>query len=282
MVTFKDNQDYDVETQLYWVSSRYYSPELCRWISPDSIEYLDPESINGLNLYVYCGNDPINYIDPDGHAPKWWQSILIGVGIIAGAAFFAAAMVYTGGVAGYLIAAGQAALGGLKLAAVAGATAGIVRAGKTAIDGGDIGGVGKSLVLGFSDGFLAGSIYAGIGMISAGISYKIVGTLDYGNGLGCGWKEFNSAGQLLRQGMYQTPNVGGIVFVANQFGIKGGRSFSIDLDVRHGFHFHYKLGEKVNNPFLKKILGNVKRHRWVFAPIMIGVGVGLSDGWSEW
>ena len=27
---------YDVETQLYWVSSRYYSPELCRWISPDS------------------------------------------------------------------------------------------------------------------------------------------------------------------------------------------------------------------------------------------------------
>ena len=50
---------YDVETQLYWVSSRYYSPELCRWISPDSIEYLDPESINGLNLYAYCGNDPV-------------------------------------------------------------------------------------------------------------------------------------------------------------------------------------------------------------------------------
>ena len=43
---------YDKETQLYWVSSRYYSPELCRWISPDSIEYLDPQSINGLNLYA--------------------------------------------------------------------------------------------------------------------------------------------------------------------------------------------------------------------------------------
>ena len=37
---------YDVETELYWVSSRYYSLELCRWISPDSIEYLDSESIN--------------------------------------------------------------------------------------------------------------------------------------------------------------------------------------------------------------------------------------------
>ena len=59
----------DRETQLYWVSSRYYSPELCRWISPDSIEYLDPQYINGLNLYVYCNNDPINKYDPTGHFP---------------------------------------------------------------------------------------------------------------------------------------------------------------------------------------------------------------------
>ena len=63
----QDTIEYDVETQFYWVSSRYYSPKLCRWISPDSIEYLDPESINGLNLYAYYGNDPINYIDLSGH-----------------------------------------------------------------------------------------------------------------------------------------------------------------------------------------------------------------------
>ena len=50
---------YDVETQLFYCNSRYYSPELCRWISPDSIEYLDPESINGLNLYCYCANNPV-------------------------------------------------------------------------------------------------------------------------------------------------------------------------------------------------------------------------------
>ena len=50
---------YDEETNLFLVSSRYYSPELCRWISPDSIEYLDSESVNGLNLYCYCLNDPV-------------------------------------------------------------------------------------------------------------------------------------------------------------------------------------------------------------------------------
>ena len=66
-----------METQLYWVSSRYYSPDLCRWISPDSIEYLDPESINGLNLYAYCGNDPVNRFDPTGHS---WESFWNGVG----------------------------------------------------------------------------------------------------------------------------------------------------------------------------------------------------------
>ena len=60
---------------------RYYNPEWGRWLSPDEIEYLDPESINGLNLYAYCKNDPINYVDPDGHFPV--LALLIGIGISA-------------------------------------------------------------------------------------------------------------------------------------------------------------------------------------------------------
>jgi hypothetical protein len=43
------------------VGHRYYNPEWGRWLSPDDIEYLDPQSINGLNLYAYCNNDPLNY-----------------------------------------------------------------------------------------------------------------------------------------------------------------------------------------------------------------------------
>ena len=79
---------YDVETQLFYCNSRYYSPELCRFISPDSIEYLDPESINGLNLYAYCMNDPINYADPSGHfvitTAMIWGAICVGAAIGAG------------------------------------------------------------------------------------------------------------------------------------------------------------------------------------------------------
>ena len=58
---------YDKETSMYYCKSRYYAPELCRFISLDDIEYLDPESVNGLNLYCYCMNNPIMYCDPSGH-----------------------------------------------------------------------------------------------------------------------------------------------------------------------------------------------------------------------
>ena len=58
---------FDVETNLFYCNSRYYSSELCRFLIPDSIEYLDPESIHGLNLYCYCKNNPMMLVDPSGH-----------------------------------------------------------------------------------------------------------------------------------------------------------------------------------------------------------------------
>ena len=59
---------YDTETGLYYLNARYYSPEWRRFISPDAAEYIDPETPNGLNLYAYCNNDPVNYADPSGHS----------------------------------------------------------------------------------------------------------------------------------------------------------------------------------------------------------------------
>ena len=86
---------YDDETNLFYVTSRYYSPEFCRFISPDSIEYLESKSINGLNLYAYCGNDPVMNVDNSGHLAisAFAVSLLIGIGI--GAAFGASAATYT-------------------------------------------------------------------------------------------------------------------------------------------------------------------------------------------
>ena len=67
---------YDTETSLYYLNTRYYDPETGRFISPDSIDYLDPVAINGLNLYAYCGNNPVMYVDPSGNSwDSFWSSV---------------------------------------------------------------------------------------------------------------------------------------------------------------------------------------------------------------
>ncbi len=68
-----------VDTEMYYCKNRYYNPVLRRFISPDSIEYLDPSNINGMNLYTYCYNDPVNYSDGSEHFPI--LAVLIGAGI---------------------------------------------------------------------------------------------------------------------------------------------------------------------------------------------------------
>jgi len=55
---------------------RYYCPVLCRWISEDPIG-----EAGGINLYQFCGNNPVNYADPDGWAR---QNVDLGNGYIGG------------------------------------------------------------------------------------------------------------------------------------------------------------------------------------------------------
>ena len=57
---------FDTETGLYFLKTRYYDPEIARFITIDDISYLDPDSVNGLNLYAYCGNNPTNNADSTG------------------------------------------------------------------------------------------------------------------------------------------------------------------------------------------------------------------------
>ena len=60
---------YDTETELYYLNTRYYDPVYCRFINMDSFDYADPEQLNGLNLYAYCLNNPVMFVDEFGHFP---------------------------------------------------------------------------------------------------------------------------------------------------------------------------------------------------------------------
>lgn len=57
---------YDESTGLYYLNARYYDPENGRFLTEDTYrgELNDPDT---LHLYVYCKNNPINYVDPSGH-----------------------------------------------------------------------------------------------------------------------------------------------------------------------------------------------------------------------
>ena len=83
---------YDTETGLYYLNSRYYSPEFGRFISADGL--IDNRGATSQNLFAYCHNNPVNYSDADGHLPKWLFGALdIASGItqiLAGAAMITA------------------------------------------------------------------------------------------------------------------------------------------------------------------------------------------------
>lgn len=55
---------------MYYLQSRYYDPDLCRFISADGFEYLTTEGKLNLNAYVYCWNCPVIFDDIEGTTPQ--------------------------------------------------------------------------------------------------------------------------------------------------------------------------------------------------------------------
>ena len=68
---------YDSETGFYYLQSRYYDPEIGRFINADSYASTDATGLLSTNMFAYCENDPVNKSDPSG---KWMH-------IVAGAVF---------------------------------------------------------------------------------------------------------------------------------------------------------------------------------------------------
>lgn len=166
---------WDDDLELYYLQSRYYDPEVGRFISPDSIENINPSEIFGLNLYAYCNNNPIMNVDPTGKDwNSFWNSIgnwfsdnwgtvlgvaLVIIGIVVPIAFLGVTTTVAGIISG-------AVLGGAFGALSAYATGGDILMG--ALNGMVVGAVGSFSALGSA---LAA---AGMTFVSNGIEGKPV------------------------------------------------------------------------------------------------------------
>ena len=68
----------DNESGLYYLQSRYYDPKICRFINSDDPSLLGANGdFASLNLFAYCGNNPISRADSGG---QFWN-IVIGAAV---------------------------------------------------------------------------------------------------------------------------------------------------------------------------------------------------------
>ncbi len=155
------------ETELYYLQSRYYNAQFGRFISADDISNLAAEDgLVALNLFAYCGNNPVNRYDSTG---SWslpnWAKVAIGVGIIAVAAVVTVAT--AGASAGPMVAAVHCVAKGALVGAITeGAKGAVTGAAQGAISHriktGSWEGAGKAALDGAADGFMEGTIEGSI------------------------------------------------------------------------------------------------------------------------
>lgn len=66
---------YDTETSLYYLQSRYYDPETCRFISADAY-IVAGNYLTGTNMFAYCMNNPVMYSDPSGYKASYESKVV--------------------------------------------------------------------------------------------------------------------------------------------------------------------------------------------------------------
>ena len=75
----------DEETELYYLRSRFYCPNKCRFCNSDSIDVIDYDQNTPLQyaLFSYCHNCPVAKADDDGYLPFFLFTGIVGA--LAGA-----------------------------------------------------------------------------------------------------------------------------------------------------------------------------------------------------
>ena len=74
---------YDNETGFYLTGTRYYDPEIGRFINADGEISDVGGNVLGYNLFAYCFNNPVNMDDPTGQWPKWIGKAIAVVAVVA-------------------------------------------------------------------------------------------------------------------------------------------------------------------------------------------------------
>ena len=159
---------YDPETNLYYLKSRYYDPETGRFITIDDITVLSAtqEYVNGLNLYSYCFNNPVNAVDEEGNMPKWLKWLIGGIAFVAAVVL---TVISGGALAPVFIGMGVSILSG-----------GVIQGAITAANGGNF---WQGFLEGAADGALWGGIFAlasaGIGAIRFTKGFRVMCLNEY-------------------------------------------------------------------------------------------------------
>ena len=246
---------YDTETGLYYVSSRYYDPEIGRWINADIPETLtaDFENFAQYNLFAYCFNNPVNLSDETGTWPSWATKLAIGVGAIVIGAAVVAATAATGGAAAAFT---GALIAGVKTAAISGAVAAGTSATVTAVvsvaSGDDVNTTLKrtasAAVDGFADGFMWGGISFGASHAAGYVTSK--------------------TGFFKRDVTYGKNN---FMYGTNELTIwRHGPNFRIDASATRGLHYHMRTATT-----------GIGKHRTEWIPEIIGGVSGIFSA-IEW
>ena len=76
---------YDDDAEMYYCKSRFYVPKWRRWLNNDSINYLEPQNITCLNLFAYCNNNPVMYVDENGNFVLSALLLTVALSALAGA-----------------------------------------------------------------------------------------------------------------------------------------------------------------------------------------------------